>query len=1072
VAGRPSSSDAGDDGLRRFRGLDLESVAAVRSLPQLSRFLRELRGREARLRDGREITFRELAHKTGWSRSVVRDYLAGQTLPPADRFDALVILLGAGPEERRQLASARDRVADLRSSADAVRLSGPSIVDREVELAGLCAAVDAVSAGAGGVVFLVGEAGIGKTRLATEAARLAADAGLQVLRGRAANPSVQFRALSEALLSVLRRSPRPDDPELLPYYPALARLVPEWRAGLTARPEDSLVVLAEAVLRLVVSVGRQGSVLVLEDLHDADQDTLTVVDYLVDNAVTAPFLLLATVRAEPGPGLDLVRAARRRPGVTVFELGRLGDDAVRAMASACLDLPPDEVPAPVLDRLTSTADGVPLHVEELLAGMVGDRLLVRRAGGWAVTGSVAERLPVTLATTLTGRVDQQSQETRAVLEAAALLGRRFAPGPVGAALGLDDSRLASCLRAAVEAQLLVADGEMFCFRHALTAEALRARLLPMERAALSRRLAAVVSDVDCQLAGELWQAAGEHRRAGELLGIAGQRAAAQGAVATAVTLLERAVSLVDSVELAESLVDAYADAGRIADAYELGARWTGHPQVHLRLARVAAAAGHWEEGLRELAQVPASDRATAARIDAAAAQLVLGNPTPDRLAQAKLLAERALDAAEATGQPEVACEALDTLGRCARLRDLAEADALYRRGMAIAAEHGLLHRKVRLLYNVGAHDGIRDADPARLVEALALANRIGAVEAALDIELELAVVRTCRGEYAAAAQSARHCEEVAERLRLTHTRLIAVGVRIFAAAHAGLRSDVDELLATYRALGGEQDDLDSAVRGFGLAFCLLQEEQGEQAMLELDRSVAAEAARPASYLSLVHGPHLLLTVLAGKAGWDECVAFGSSVRTQAAWNHQFLLLSTAVLHGRDGRPDDAHREMSAFLELSGRYPLAHHLGLRLVAPDAIEHGWGDPVTWLRGAEIHFHNTAPELARACRGLLRGAGASVKQHREGSELIPRQLRELGVTVREYQVLRLLADHLSNKEIGTRLFLSPRTVEKHVANLLAKTGRHDRAQLSDLGTKLGGAATNIGAVELPEIPGANAE
>lgn len=1071
MAGRPVSDHSDDGGPRRrhghghLSGLDPDSVAAVRTLPELSRLLRELRRRDARLRVAREISYRELAAKTGWSRTVIGDYLTGRTLPPTDRFDALVILLGAGPDERGQLATARDRVADLQQGARVslgnMRLSGQSIVDREVELAGLRAAVKAAAAGSGGVVFLCGEAGIGKTRLATEATRLAADAGLSVLRGRAATPSVQFRALSEALLSVLRRSRRPDDPDLLPYYPALSRLVPEWRVGLTAGPEDSLVVLAEAVLRLVVAVGRQGSLLVLEDLHDADQDTLTVVDYLVDNAATEPFLLLGTVRAQPGAGLDLVRAAQRRSTVTVLEPHRLGDEAVRRMAGACLDISPDQVPEPVMDRLLGTADGVPLHVEELLAGMVEDRLLVRQNGSWTVTGSVAERVPVTLATTLTGRVDRQSQQTRALLEAAALVGRQFAPSPVGVAVGIGGDELAGRLRAAVEAQLLVADGEEFRFRHALTAEALRARLLPMERAALSRRLATELSDVDHQLAGELWQAAGEHRLAGELFGIAGQRAATQGAVSTAVALLERALSSVDSVDLAESLVDAYADAGRIADAYELGARWAGHTTIRLRLARVAVAAGHWEQGLRELAAVPAADPATAARMDATAAQLALGNPTPDRLAQAQLLAERALHAAELTGQPEVACEALDTLGRCARLRDLAEADALYRRGLSIADEHGLVQRKVRLLYNIGAHDGIRDADPTKLLAALALANQIGAVEVALDIELELAVVRTCRGEFEEAQRSARHCEEVAERLRLTHTRLIAVAVRIFVAAHTGLRSDVDTLLARYRQFGGEQDDLDSAVRGFGLAFCLLQEERPGQALDELGHAVAAEATRPASYLSLVHGPHLLLTVLAARAGWRECETFAASGRTQAAWNRQFLPLVQAILHGRAGHPDEARREMSRFMALSRRYPLAHHLGLRLAAPSAIEHGWGDPVSWLRTAEIHFHTTAPAVARACRDLLRDAGASVNQHREGSDTIPRPLRKLGVTVREYQVLRLLADRLSNKEIGRHLFLSPRTVEKHVANLLAKTGRRDRALLSDLGEKMGGRGTNMGAV-----------
>lgn len=1095
-------------------GIVPESAAAVRNLPELGRLLRLLRRRDAALRGSRAATYRELAARTGWSRTVIGDYLTGRTLPPTDRFDILVTLLGATPAERRLLATARDRVEDHqrgprpRVAVDGVRLGDAPLVGRRDELAGLRAAVAAAAHGRGGVVFLAGEAGIGKTRLAGEAARFAAEAGLRVLRGRAATPTVQFRALSEAVLSVLRRSGPPDDPTLLPYRPALSRLVPEWRPEVPAAAgEDSPVVLAEAVLRLMVALGPGGCLLVLEDLHDADRDTLTVLDYLVDNVAAEPVLVLGTVRAEPGAGLDLVRAARRRRVATVFELARFGDEAVRQLAGGCLDVPPEQVPEPVAGRLLATADGVPLHVEELLAGMVDDRVLVRAGGRWTVAGQVAGQVPVSLVATVTARTGRLDPRTQEVLGAAALLGRRFRAAVVGAAAGVAGPELTRCLRAAVEAQVLVPEGDRFAFRHALTAEALRARMLPAERAALSRRLASALSDpddpsardthpgrdtrsgrvvppgwgdppargdspdrgdpparddpsgADEQLTGELWYAAGEHRRAGELFAAAGRRAAGQGALATAISLLERALSLVDpaslvgSADLVEPLIDAYADAGRVADAYRLGARFAGQPTVHLRLARVAAAAGHWEQGLRELAKVPRSDPAVAARIDATAARLVFGNPTPDRIPRARSLAERALGEAERSGQPAVACDALDTLGRCARLLDLADADAIHRRGLAIADAHNLVQHRVRLRYEIGAHDGIRTADPTRLVAALALANQVGAVETALDIELELAVVRTCRAEYALAERSARRCEQDAERLRLTHTRLIAVGVQIFVAAHQGRRPDLDDLLVRYRELGGERDDLASAVRGFGLACCLLLEEERERALAELRRAVADESARPASYVSFVPGPHLLLAVLAGEAGEAERARMAGSAQAQAGWNRQFLLLAEAVLHGRAGRGGAAGHAMARFVELSGHYPLAQHLGLRLVAEAALADGWGDPVTWLRTAEIYFHTGAPPVARACRVLLRAAGAPVHQHRAGSGEIPLRLRERGVTVREYEVLRLVAERLTNQEIGQRLFLSPRTVEKHVARLLAKTGRRDRGQLADF------AATEVG-------------
>jgi DNA-binding CsgD family transcriptional regulator len=138
-----------------------------------------------------------------------------------------------------------------------------------------------------------------------------------------------------------------------------------------------------------------------------------------------------------------------------------------------------------------------------------------------------------------------------------------------------------------------------------------------------------------------------------------------------------------------------------------------------------------------------------------------------------------------------------------------------------------------------------------------------------------------------------------------------------------------------------------------------------------------------------------------------------------------------------------------FQESSRPYPLAAHLGLRLLAEAAIDDGWGQPGPWLRTAEEYFHTAGmTRAASACRSLLRRAGEPVRQHRRGTDAIPPRLRQAGVTAREYEVLTLIAARLSNREIGGRLFLSPRTVETHVANLLAKTGATSRADLAGAG------------------------
>jgi DNA-binding NarL/FixJ family response regulator len=84
-----------------------------------------------------------------------------------------------------------------------------------------------------------------------------------------------------------------------------------------------------------------------------------------------------------------------------------------------------------------------------------------------------------------------------------------------------------------------------------------------------------------------------------------------------------------------------------------------------------------------------------------------------------------------------------------------------------------------------------------------------------------------------------------------------------------------------------------------------------------------------------------------------------------------------------------------------------------------------------------------LTAACRSLLRKAGAPVPR-RAADSGIPAALREMGVTAREFEVLTLLADGLSNKEIAVRLYFSPRTVERHISNLTVKSGLRTRSEL----------------------------
>jgi len=1055
------------------------------SVADLTRLLRRLRRQQARRRNAPELTYREIAARTGWALSTVGEYFSGRTLPPTDRLDILVRLLEASPAEQRELATARDDVEERRRRAvasarhatrPAVRLSGAPTVGRDGELRLLGRAITDAGRGQGGAVFVLGEAGIGKTRLLREAERAAVAAGAVVLRGRASNPSDQFRALAEALFSVLREPDMPEDHEFAPYRSALSRLVPEWRVRRLPGADDSLLVLAEGVLRLCGRFGRAGGcVVLLDDLHEADEDTLAVVDYLADNAAREGVLMVGTLRAEPGAAVDLARAAGQRGDAAVVELSRLDDEAVRELAGGYLAVASEAVPEDVLRRLATHGEGNPFYIEELLAGMVSAGRVVQSDDSWSSTDAPRADVPEAVRASVLNRVARLGSLGLRVLRPAALLGDRF-PGALVSAVatvGWDD--VLAVLRAAAEAQLVVADADSgdYAFRHALTAEALRSGLLPEERAMLSARAAHAIEaaypelpDPWCVLAGEMWELAGEKHRAAGLFGVAGRRAAAQGAVSTAIALLERGLALCHQdgprlsnavAELLDTLLDVLIVAGRVSRATELGARLgrCGEPErrasVHLRLARAAATGGRWETGQRELALVrsllgPEPARAMSARVDAVAAQLAFTDPAPGRLAQAEKLAARALRAADRVSLPEIACESLELLGSCARVRDLDESDTLFDRALEVADRHDLTLPRVRLLFHLGAQAAIRDADPARLTEAKNTALRSGAVVTALDITAELAMIHLTRAEYDQAELHARRCADTARRLQLNELVLVGLGLRVCVAAHRGRRAEMTEPLEEFGRLGGHDCEWAPVVSGLGLAFCSLLEEDADRALTEVRQAAKAEANRPPQYLSYTPGPRLLLTVLAGDAGHAELRSLAASASGQARWNRQFLALSAAVLAGRDGDPDTADAAVREFQESSRPYPLAAHLGLRLLGEAAIADGWGQPGPWLRTAEEYFHGTGmTTAASACRSLLRRAGVPVRQRRRGTDAIPPRLRQAGVTAREYEVLTLIAAQLSNREIARRLFLSPRTVETHVANLLAKTGAASRADLT---------------------------
>ncbi len=936
------------------------------------------------------------------------------------------------------------------------------------------------------MLFLTGEAGIGKSRLASVATDLAYVANMSIMRGRgsAMSRTIPFRCLNEALLSLQRMGTTIDIDALGPYRPALARLNPDWGTPADDTSSGSLILLAEGVLRLTELVGRSGGcAVVVDDLQYADPDTLAALEYVIDNITHQPTLLLGTIRDEDCDALRFARAASRRAAATMLELKRLPRRDVAVLAGVCLgdaDGSPAELPEAAVELLWAGSVGLPFLVEELADEIVSQGRLVRTDSGWTMGETTSSSPPPALVQGIAARFDRLGQEAREFVSVAAVIGLRFPLTVVRDVTGLDYRTLLRHMQSEPVAHLLGPDPhtpDWYLFNHALIVDALLTLLPERTQADLARQAADAVESLHpgvpgdwCHLCARLRETAGQLADAGALYAEAGRRALAQGAAQSAVTLLDRSLELLvhdpaRRFEALETQLLALTEAGRMDQALTIGATFdevsanldrVHRARLHTRLAWAANLAGRTDDGLAQVRIArallgPDAAPEDSAPIDVVAAHLELDQADPGRLERAEATALRAATIAERIPLPEVACQAWQLLGALTKRHDPRRATEYLEQSRAFAIVHGLPIWEIHALVRLGLDDALRDGDVARLEQARDLASRIGAVVARYQSEVNLGLQLVLRGEFAAAGALIDDVSSAAARLGLLEIHQFMLVLRAILAGHRGDRVDLVAAREQLSGLGGDLSQHVPRLHGLADAFCSLLEEDQDGTRRDLAAALTAEQAIPTTFhLTGRYGLDLLLRALEGtltRAGYQETIASPSA---GFRWDNHFALLADAVLAGRQGDLERAEAALAESQRVGELYPMARHLGLRLVGEAAARDGWGSPETWLRAAELYFHNAGvPAVAGACRAQLRQMGLRIPQRRSGTHEVPDRLRVAGVTVREYEVLRLLGDRLANNEIAAYLHVSRRTVEKHVSSLLAKTGLANRLALSKLAT-----------------------
>lgn len=529
----------------------------------------------------------------------------------------------------------------------------PIIVGRDAGLARSAELLSAASDGDGTLLFISGEAGIGKSRFARALVETARWRGFSVLIGACQEHDRDFpyAPFLDALRRLLHHGGTEDLVALLRAEGgAIARLLPELDAAQVAPPtlppEHEKRRIFEAFVHLFIrfAAGRP-LVVVVEDVHWSDATSLELLHLLARRLQSARVLFVVTARSdEPGSDLDhWLGSLQRNRLVTEERLAPLAETDVARMIGAILDVP---LSVPVVAAINQRAEGNPFFVEELLHALTEKR----EPGGWDGWKAATSRyIPIAVAETVRRRLDTLDARTQDVAALASVVGRRFSFDLLRTLTDFDETMLMEALHQLIAAQLVIEedadDAHLFAFRHALTRDAIYGRLLAPELRRLHHRVTRAFATESSawsrpadgvlgyhSFMAEEWERACDHcQRAGE-------QAQALYAPQAAIEHFTRAL---------------------------IAARRIGAPQTDILLQRGQAFAwiGDFDHAWEDYEAVLIHARATGDRRTEGRTLLDLGAALAGRdREQAFALCEEALALARAIGDTVLGAQALNSLG--------------------------------------------------------------------------------------------------------------------------------------------------------------------------------------------------------------------------------------------------------------------------------------------------------------------------------------------------------------------------------------------------------------------------
>jgi DNA-binding CsgD family transcriptional regulator len=851
------------------------------------------------------------------------------------------------------------------------------LLEREEALAALADARDSAARGAGRVVFVTGEPGIGKTSLVTRFAQEQADSGARVLFGTCDDLSI----------------PRP--------LGAFRDLV-----GTVSRPLEKALAEGAASHRiqsLLIAELEQPprpTVLVLEDVHWADDATLDSITVLGRRIGSLPALLVLTYRrGEAAQPLRSALGAIRAEDCVFVQLEPLSERAVASLAGDGAG-----------DVYAATA-GNPFYVTELLAAPPVDGTL-----------------PASIANAVLGRASRLDASARRLVELVSVV-------PGRAATSVLDAVMPEWPAAAEEPerrQLLDVDTRWVRFRHELARNAIRTNVPAAARRRLHAEILEALLGAGADPADIVHhaEAAGAEDVVAEYALVAARRAAALESNREAYSHYVRASDFADRLRAAEraALFEELAQlayvVGRLDDAFAASGRAIA---LHAELGDEAAVGRctrfesrlHWFAGAGAPARIkareavailePLGDSVELARAYGGMSQLAMLAGDPE---QAFSWGERALELADRLGDEHTRVHALVNVGTTRAQLDHRETAALLE-AHATADALGEREEATRALGNLGyvLMSWAMPEPAARYLEdSLAYAERHEVHNLASYIRTALAWLRLRAGAW---DEAERMTNRELER-GAPVSQLLASTVLAELAVRRG-DADAEQRLAELALQADRAGDLQRVAP-------VLE--------LETDWALTSGAPLPAErFEQLVEDfrPH------GGLTGWAGCRV--------AAW------AAVAGLELDGGEPTtpplDAmrRRDWPAAADAFGKAGWSYDRALMLSLT-------GDEASLADALEVARMLGAEPLTRRVASRMRNLGLSVPHGpRESTRANP-----AGLTARQLQVLALLADGLTNAEIAEQLVVSPRTAEHHVAAVLTKLGAPSRRDAARRAEELG--------------------